>query len=148
MSLPTPTLSFSHKRFYLCVNHKKKLSLWHLLPVFYSFSFFKESLWLVVDKVLQKLKKSYKSDIRLLFQCCILIPSKCPRKTPFQNTLPPSLLQQRMKYIIYEWSLKKTLSDIEDAGGCKGKGKNVCPRTGQACGGGSTSSSGKLYTVK
>ena len=42
-------------------------------------------------------------------------------------------------------TLKKTLSDIEDAGGCQGKGKNVCPRTGQACGGGSTSSSsGKL----
>ena len=39
-------------------------------------------------------------------------------------------------------SLKKTLSDIEDAGGCQGKGKTICPRTGQACGG-STSSSGK-----
>ena len=58
--------------------------------------------------------------------------------------LPPPTKNE----IIYEWSLKKTLSDIEDAGGCKGKGKNVCPRTGQACGGGSTSSSGKLYTVK
>ena len=47
-------------------------------------------------------------------------------------------------YVIYGWPLQKTLSDIEDAGGCQGKGKNVCPRTGQACGGGSTSSSGKL----
>ena len=41
------------------------------------------------NKVLQKLTKSYKSELRNLFQCCILIPMKCPRKTPFQHTVPP-----------------------------------------------------------
>ena len=91
MSLPTPSQSVSHKRFHQCVNHKKKLSLRHPLPTFGSFSFFQASLWLGVDKVLQKLTKSYKSELRHLFQCCILIPRKCPRKTPFQHTvtLPP-----------------------------------------------------------
>ena len=29
------------------------------------------------------------SELRHLFQCCILIPRKCPRKTPFQHTVPP-----------------------------------------------------------
>ena len=38
--------------------------------------------------VLQKLTKSYKSELRHLFQFCILIPRKCPRKTPFQHTVP------------------------------------------------------------
>ena len=47
------------------------------------------SLWLQVDKVLQKLTKSYKSELRHLFQCCILIPRKCLFKTPFQHTVPP-----------------------------------------------------------
>ena len=87
MSLPTPSQSVSHKRFHQCVNHKKKLSLRHPLPTFGSFSFFQASLWLGVDKVLQKLTKSYKSELRHLFQCCILIPRKCPRKTPFQHTV-------------------------------------------------------------
>ena len=90
MSLPTPSQSVSHKRFHQCVNHKKKLSLRHPLPTFGSFSFFQASLWLGVNKVLQKLTKSYKSELRHLFQCCILIPRKCPRKTPFQHTVPPS----------------------------------------------------------
>ena len=88
MSLPTLSQSVSHKRFHQCVNHKKKLSLRHPLPSFGSFSFFQASLWLSVDKVLQKLTKSYKSELRHLFQCCILIPRKCPRKTPFQHTVP------------------------------------------------------------
>ena len=88
MSLPTPSQSVSHKRFHQCVNHKKKLSLRHSLPNFGSFSFFQTSLWLGVNKVLQKLTKSYKNELRHLFQCCILMPMKCPHKTPFQHTVP------------------------------------------------------------
>ena len=38
--------------------------------------------------VLQKLTKSYKSELRHLFQCCILIPRQCPRKIPFQLAFP------------------------------------------------------------
>ena len=38
-------------------------------------------------------------------------------------------------------SIKKTLADIEEAGGCQGKGKSVCPRTGKACGAAGSSSS-------
>ena len=38
-----------------------------------------------VDKVLQKLTKSYKSELRHLFQCYILIPRKCLHKTLFQH---------------------------------------------------------------
>ena len=86
--LLTPSQSVSHKRFHQCVNHKKKLSFRHLLPTFGSFSFFQASFWLGVNKVLQKLTKSYKSELRLLFQCCILIPTKCLHKTPFQHTVP------------------------------------------------------------
>ena len=89
MSLLTPSQSVSHKRFHQCVNHKKKLSLRHPLPTFGSFSFFQASILLGVDKVLQKLTKSYKSELRHLFQCRILIPMKCSRKTPFQHTVPP-----------------------------------------------------------
>ena len=37
--------------------------------------------------MLQKLTKSYKSELRHFFQCCILIAKKCPRKTPFQHTV-------------------------------------------------------------
>ena len=88
MSLPTPSQSVSHKWFHQCVNHKKKLSLRHPLPTFGSFSFFQASLWLGVDKVLPKPTKSYKSELRHIFQCCILIPRKCLRKTPFQHTVP------------------------------------------------------------
>ena len=98
MSLPTPSQSVSHKRFHQCVNHKKKLSLRHPLPTFGNFSFFQASLWPGVDKVLQKLTKSYKSELKHLFQCCILIPRKCPRKAPFQHTVPPTLC----KYITTE----------------------------------------------
>ena len=90
MPLPTPSQSVSHKQFHQCVNHKKKLSLRHPLPTFGSFSFFQASIWLGVDKVLQKLTKSYKNELRHLFQCIILIPRKCPHKTPFQHTVPPS----------------------------------------------------------
>jgi hypothetical protein len=88
MSLPTPSQSVSHKRFHQCLNHKKKLNLRHPLPTFGSFSFFQASILLGVDKVLQKLTKSYKSELRHLFQCRILISMKCPRKTPFQHTVP------------------------------------------------------------
>ena len=88
MTLPTPSQSVSHKRFHQCVNHKKKLHLRHPLPTFGSFSFFQASLWLGVNKVHQKQTKSCKSELKHLFQCCILIPRTCPRKTPSQHTVP------------------------------------------------------------
>ena len=75
-------------------NHKKKLSLRHCLPNFGSFSSFQASLSLGVDKVLQKLTKSCKSQLRYLFQCCIMIPRICPSKTQFQHTVPPILTDQ------------------------------------------------------
>ena len=77
MSLATPSQSVSHKRFHHCVN-------------FGSFSFFQASIWLRVNKVLQKLTKSFNNELKHLFQCCILIPRKCPPKTPFQHTVPSS----------------------------------------------------------
>ena len=40
-----------------------------------------------VDKVFQKLTKSYESELRHLFQCCNLTLKICPRKTPFQHTV-------------------------------------------------------------
>ena len=91
MSLLTLSQSVSQKQFRQCVNHKKKPSFRHPLPTFGSFTFFQASLCLGVDKVLQKLTKSYKSELRHVFQRCILIPRKCPRKTPFQHTVPPFL---------------------------------------------------------
>ena len=102
MSLPTPNQSVSHKQFHQCVNHKKKLSLRHFLPTFGSFSFFQATIWLGVDKELQKLTKSYKSGHRHLFQCCILIPRKCLCKTTFQHTVPRP---PTSAYVIYEWYL-------------------------------------------
>ena len=87
--MSTPSQSVSHKRFHQCVNHEKELSLRHPLPAFDSFSFFQASFWLGVNKVLKKLTKSYKSELRHLFQCCIPIPSKCLHKTPVQHTVPP-----------------------------------------------------------
>ena len=91
MSLPTPSQSVSHRWIHQYMNHKKKLGLRCPLPTFGSFSFFQASLWLGVDKVLQKLTKSYKNKFKYLFQWCILIPRKCVHKTPFQHTVPPSL---------------------------------------------------------
>jgi hypothetical protein len=97
MSLTTPSQSVSHKQFHQCMNHKKKLCLRHPLPTFGSFSYFQVSR-LRVDKVLQKLTKSHKSELRHLFWCCILIPRKCPRKTPFQHTVTPPPLLFSVRY--------------------------------------------------
>ena len=87
MSLPTPCHSVSHKRFRQCVNQAKKLSLRHPLPAFGSLAFFRHPFDSGVDKVLQKLTKSYKNELKHLFQYCILIPRKCPSETPFQHTV-------------------------------------------------------------
>ena len=71
------------KHLHQCVNYKKKkLSQRHPLPTFGSFSFFQASILLWVDKVLQKLTKSYRSELKHLFQCRILILMKCLRKNP------------------------------------------------------------------
>ena len=55
-----------------------------------------------VDKVLKKQTKSYKNELRYLFQTCILIPRKCPLKTPFQHTVPPPLGSHRPDIRIQE----------------------------------------------
>ena len=73
----------------LCINPKKTLSLRHPSS---NFSYFQISLWLGVDKGLQKLPKSDKNELRLLFDCFILISRKCPLKIPFQHTVPPAIL--------------------------------------------------------
>ena len=70
------TWKFNH-----CVNFIKKLSLGHpvsILIIIAMISYFQTWHWLWVDKGLQKLQKSDKNKLRLLFQWCILIPLKCP----------------------------------------------------------------------
>ena len=107
-SLLTQSQSVSLKRFHQCVNHKKNLSLGYPLLTFGSFSFFHAFIWLGVDKILQKLAKCYESYLRHLFQCYILIPRHCLRKTPFQHSAPrpprpPQLRQPDVPHGLY-WS--------------------------------------------
>ena len=52
---------------------------------FGSFCYFQTFLSLRVKLGLQKLLKFDINDLRLLFHCNILIPRKCPRKTPFKT---------------------------------------------------------------
>ena len=87
MFLLTPSQSFSHKRFHQSGYHKKKLRLRHLLPTFGSFSLFKASLWLGVNKVFQKLTKSYKSELRHLFQW---FPGNVRVNSHFNTQCPPN----------------------------------------------------------
>ena len=47
-------------------------------------------VWLGVDKDIKEVLKFYKNELRLWFHCTILIPRKCPPKTLFQHTVPPS----------------------------------------------------------
>ena len=105
MSLATPSQSVSHKRFHQCVNHKKKLSLRHPLPTFGSFSFFfRHQLDSgLIRYILQKLTKSYKNELRHLFQYCILIPRKCQRKTPCQHTVPSPLRYSKSHIFSETW---------------------------------------------
>ena len=63
---------------------KKKVNLSN----FGSFSYFQTPLSLGVEQGLQKLPKIDINDLRLLFYCYILIPRKCPRKTPFKTQCP------------------------------------------------------------
>ena len=46
---------------------------------------FQTSLLLRVEQRLQKLPKFDINDLKLLFHSYILIPRKCPRKTPFKT---------------------------------------------------------------
>ena len=60
---------------------------------FDSFSYFQTSLSLGVEQGLQKLPKYDINDLRLLFHSYILIPRKCPSKTPSRfSDLPTGLL--------------------------------------------------------
>ena len=85
MSLPTPSQSVSHKQFHQCLNHKKKLSLRHPLPTFGSFSFFQASLWVGVDKVLQKLQNLIKVRSDIYFNVASWFPGNV-RAKPYFNT--------------------------------------------------------------
>ena len=71
------------------VNSKKEAIFEYPLSNFGSFSYFQTSLSLGVEQGLQKLQKFDINDLRLLFHCNILIPRKCPRKTPFKAQCPP-----------------------------------------------------------
>ena len=55
------------------------------MSTFGSFSYFQTFLSLGVKQGLQKLPKFDINDRRLSFHCYILIPRKCPRKTPFKT---------------------------------------------------------------
>ena len=66
---------------------------------FGSFSYFQTSLSLGVGQVLQKLS----NDLKLLFHCYILIPGKCPRKTPFKTQCPMVGIGLIFKYMVGSW---------------------------------------------
>ena len=78
------------RRFRQCVNHKMKLSLRHLLPTFGSFSFFQADKG--VDKVLQKLIKSYKNvRVKPHFntKCVCVCPEFYWSISPYHCSPPP-----------------------------------------------------------
>ena len=56
---------------------------------FGSLRYFQTSLSLGVEQGLQKLPKFDINDLKLLFNCYILIPRKRLRKTPFKTQCPP-----------------------------------------------------------
>ena len=90
MSLPTPIQSVSKKWLHQCVNHKKKLSLRNFLPTFSSYSFFQASVWLGVDKVIQKLKNSYiKVNSDIYFNVASCLPENVRVKPHFNTQCPP-----------------------------------------------------------
>ena len=56
-----------------------------------------------------KMKSELKSELRHLFQCCIF-PRKCPRKTPFQHTVPlPDFQTFRHSCSIYSRQINMTM---------------------------------------
>ena len=63
------------------------------LSKFGSFSYFQTSLSLGVGQVHQKLQKFDINNLRLLFHYYILIPRKCPHKTPFKRQCPPWIIR-------------------------------------------------------
>ena len=74
----------------LAVNSKRESKFEYILSNFGSFIYFQTFLSLGVKQGLQKLPKFDINDLRLLFHCYILIPRKCPHKTPFKTQCPPS----------------------------------------------------------
>ena len=68
---------------------------------FFILSYFQTFLLLGVEQGLQKLPKYDIYDLRLLFHCYILIPRKCPCKTPFKTQCPPPPLYN--SDVIYGW---------------------------------------------
>ena len=63
--------------------------------------------------MLQKLTESYKNELKHLFQCCILIPRKCPAKPHF-NTQWEGPKKQKSAYVTYEWSPKYVGDYVKD----------------------------------
>ena len=72
------------------MNSKKWGKFVYPLSNFSSFRYFQTSLSLGVEQGLQKLPKFDINDLKFLFHCYVLIPRKCPRKTPFKTQCPPS----------------------------------------------------------
>ena len=94
MSLPTPSQSVSHKWLHHCVNYKKKSSLRYHLQIF--------GIWLGVDKVLQKLAKSYMcSDIH--FNVASWFPGNVRVKLHFNTQCRPPPLWSRVYYSVKKW---------------------------------------------
>ena len=50
-----------------------------------------ETDWLWVGKDIKGILKFHKNELRLWFQCYILIPRICLRKTLFEHTVPPPI---------------------------------------------------------
>ncbi len=67
-----------------------------------------------VKQWLQKVPKFDINDIRILFYCYILIPRKCPRKTPFKTQCPPPQNADviygrpltRIQRLLFVWALE------------------------------------------
>ena len=87
--MPTPSWSVPYKQFYYLVNSKKEAEFEYPLSNFGSFSYFQTSISVGVEQRLQRLPKFDINDLKLSFHCCILIPRKCPHKTPFKTQCPP-----------------------------------------------------------
>ena len=92
-TLADPKLIFPIQPILLTCKLKKKAKFEYTLSNFGSFSYFQTSSSLGVEQGPQKLQKFDINDLRLLFHCNILIPRKCPRKTPFKAQCPPPPLK-------------------------------------------------------
>ena len=87
MFLLTPSQSVSHKGFHQCVNHKKKLSWGILYQLLVVLAFSRHQFDSGSIRYFKNWQNLIKINSRHLFQCCILIPRKCPHKHLLQHTV-------------------------------------------------------------